>query len=131
MRLERSAETLLGDKPTARKSLSLAYIAGELGEDHELYDEIESYLGEYLEPARSMPEEFRSEITENMDDREIEAGRENLKEFLDRVEKSSSGVEEVKNKALENTGRNWLYFRADLLVQDGEYMDILQNRIER
>ena len=40
-----------------------------------------------------MPEEFRSEITENMDDREIEAARENLKEFFDRVEKSSSGVE--------------------------------------
>jgi hypothetical protein len=123
---EKAAEHLLEDDLTARKAVGLAEAGYQLGEEHELYDDIEEELTEYLESTDDMlksspPEDERVEFSEIRD-----ILRERGNNLRNATETAYGSVSEKDRELISGFQQAYLFMIGGSLRRDGEEVGLLQ-----
>lgn len=125
-RTEVAGEYLLEESLTPEKAATLTYVAAELGEGHEMYDEIKGEVEAYLEATDDL-------LKGSSTGEEIEIGE--LREILNRrgenfYQACESAFEEVTDsdrELIEETQKAYLHSVMGDLVHNGEELEIFRN----
>lgn len=114
------------DKISPQKAASLTYVAAELGEDHEMYDEIQGKVEAYLDATDDI-------LKGSSTGEEIEIGElRNIlirrgENFYEACESAFEEVTESDREIIEETQKAYLHSIRGDLIHNGEKLEIFRN----
>jgi len=108
---EIAAYHILERDRTALNTVSLAYLKKELGNDHELYDELDEEINQYIE---NTPENLRWNNFTELEFEEVFSALYDHTEQIKRTEKEVFGSEDSE-ELVEEIRRALVYSHRDLL----------------
>lgn len=126
VRAEEAGQYLLGGELSPQKAASLTYIAAEIGEDHEMYEDIQGKVEAYLDTTddilkgSSTGEKIEvGELRDILDER-----REN---FYKACESAFEEVTESDHQLIEETQKAYFHSIIGDLTRNGEEVEIFRN----
>ena len=121
-----AAHYLLEDDLTPRKAASLTYIAAELGEDSEIYGEVQDRLISYLSSTDEMMK--GASTGENIEVTELrELVKEREKRFYEACESAFGETTDTDRELIEESQKGYLHAIRDDLTYEGEEVEVFQN----